>query len=278
MTSFNDLTEVTLGTENRNGALINYSNFQMPSDRMYYFSHAAATNPYANSMVIRRTTAYQGGQPGWVNSALRIDSTANNGTDSFEWGFCSVMSNYGQGENVAIFGQGHRYATAKETWAATFEVIDHTGNDNYPIVAVEVDVAANGPNPNKNRIGIDIVSHRYDKTGAANETYAGVRVNADAPSDGYYRAAFSAGDANNPPIQAQAAYIANTNGWWGYYDKGKKNHGIYLDGQYTDSAICIPAGTKIALERYCQIYLWLNPLTRMIELKSGNRVLQAWQA
>ena len=245
---------------------------------MYRFSHNAASNPYANSMVLSRTTAYQGGTPGWVNSALRINTTVQNGTSSFEWGLCSVLNNYGQGENVAIFGQATRYATGNETWAATFEVRDATGGDDKPIVAMEFDVAANGPNPNRNRLGIDIVSHRYDKGGTACETYAGVRVNADSPSDGYYRSAFSAGDAQNAPIQAQAAYIANTNGWWGYYDKGKKNHGIYLDGQYTDSAICIPAGTKIALERYCQVYLWLNPTTRMIELKSGNRVLQAWQA
>jgi hypothetical protein len=139
------------------------------------FAPSASTDP-SDSVTIVRNANYSGGTVGFVYSNLRVTDTVANGTNSFEWPLLSVLNNYGQGENVAVYGQGNAYTNATNTWAGVFEARDRTGGNTSALVGVEVDNFSNGPDTGNKRVGVDIVGARHDLGGANTEIYAGLRI------------------------------------------------------------------------------------------------------
>lgn len=113
---------------------------------------------------IRRDSSHAGGNPDWVVAALQVDSFVRNaGATNLEWAFLTRMSNYSDtGQNVALYAQGNKYAQG-QTWGAVIEVQDFQaveGNPTSGVVGLELDIDANGPDPNNCRIGIDIALRR----------------------------------------------------------------------------------------------------------------------
>ena len=269
--SFYDLYEVTSSNVDLNGVIADLKTFGIGADDIISFDQTP-TNPYASTMQINRSANYTGGQAGWVNSALRINSAAAASTTSYEWTLCSVMYNSGPGQNVGIYGQGNRMATtALTTWAATLEARDHTETDSGSLVGVEVDVFANGANPNNNRIGVDVIAGKGVSTGAACEAYAGLRIaSVFFSTDGYYRHGISVGDVNQTALNATYGITIKTNGTAGVIDHGTKNVGMYASGSYSESAYRMSTGSWFAFDDTNQIKMRYNAANNCIEFYNGS--------
>lgn len=131
-----------------------------------------ADNPGAqdvHSVRIDRSSNYNGGVFGWLNSALRINSDINGQGVSFEAGLTVAQNNHanvGSGwdttpQHHAVGFQANRYGTAP-IWSLVLEAIDRTGNSD-PVsgqIGIELDITANGTDTNINRQGISIIIGR----------------------------------------------------------------------------------------------------------------------
>lgn len=122
-----------------------------------------------NNAYIRRTANYAGGTPGFVNTALTVQTDVNGvGGTSDEWPFLALLNNHANGgasQNSAAYSQGNKYGTGP-TWGHTIEVIErnHVNNPPFGTTALEVDVSVNGTDNagQGNRSGIDLVIRRFD--------------------------------------------------------------------------------------------------------------------
>lgn len=162
-------------------------------------SISKGTSTDVGSVKITRDASYSGGTPGFVNSALRVESTAGAGATAFEWALTSVMHNYAAvGENVGIYGQGNRYSTGA-TFGGVFESCDMSfGQSPGTQVGAEIDVWANGADSLNQRVGVDVVignaqSIRTGTAGTPPSAHAGVRVGAfygNATTGGRFKHAF----------------------------------------------------------------------------------------
>ncbi|WP_141694051.1 hypothetical protein [Rhizobium lusitanum] len=128
--------------------------------------------------VFRDTSAVVGGTPGITNSALMVDSTAGASTTSIEWAFLAIMNNHSAaGENVAGYFQATKYGQG-QTWSAVFETREDPSATYGALVSVEIDISANGPDPNNVRIGLDLIGARFNDNLAVPDIYAGLRITA----------------------------------------------------------------------------------------------------
>jgi hypothetical protein len=121
------------------------------------------------SFHFRRRANYNGGTPGFVNSAVRVDTFVEGPSgfgspstaSSFEWALTAVVHNYSNaGENVGGYLQGRKHSTGP-TWGATIEVLEMvpTNNPTTGTVALEIDVNCNGTDnapPYGARVGVDL--------------------------------------------------------------------------------------------------------------------------
>lgn len=136
-----------------------------------------ASTDYA-ALEVQRSSDHTGGDVGVVASAIRATTTTAASQTNFEWGITSVLENYSDaGENVAVYAQGNQRSTG-DTWAGVFEVRDftQTANPLPDLVAVEVDVFANGTDNNFSRVGIDVVGGKGVAAGSAPTIGYGVRI------------------------------------------------------------------------------------------------------
>lgn len=136
----------------------------------------------AAAFYFRRNSNYSGGTPGYVNSALRVDSFVSNaGSTSFEWAFTATMNNYSNfGENVAGYFLGRKFALGP-TWGAVSEAVDHTEivDPTTGLVAHEFDITANGTDnaaPYGSRVGLDLAVRKFNPAGADVEASWGFRI------------------------------------------------------------------------------------------------------
>jgi len=150
----------------------------------HYAEAADTTNTDFGNVQIRRDINQSGGTPGFVNSALRVDTHAQNKDQtSFEWATCSVMWNSSAGgENLGLYAQGNKLLTtdnapAGPTWAACLEAVDRTGisNPGTQLVGCEIDCRANGTDNNNTRVVCDLVHTGKDGSGNS-EVFCGLRV------------------------------------------------------------------------------------------------------
>lgn len=88
-----------------------------------------------------------------LKCGMVVDVKTQPTTQTFEWSALFSMSNHAnQGENVACYAKGFKYADGP-TWAGCFEAKDFTGGNAGALYGLEVDVWANGPG-NGSRFGI----------------------------------------------------------------------------------------------------------------------------
>lgn len=113
------------------------------------------------NILFKRSAAYAGGTPGFVNSALRVQTDVTSASAAaYEWSFLSIMNNSATaGNNVAGYLQGNKLTGAGPTWAGVMEARDKSGNPNPTsgLIGLEVDIFADGGDANSERVGIDIV-------------------------------------------------------------------------------------------------------------------------
>lgn len=136
-----------------------------------------------------RTTAYAGGTPGFVNTALTVQTDVNGvaGTSN-EWPLLALLNNHANGgasENTAAYSQGNKYGTAP-TWGHVIELIErnHVNNPPFGSTALEVDMSVNGTDGGVgNRVGVDLVIRRFDMSGGAPAAQAnwGYRIDTTDP-------------------------------------------------------------------------------------------------
>jgi hypothetical protein len=145
---------------------------------------------------VERITSYTGGTPGFVNSALRVDTVIGAGATAYEWAFTSVCNNNATaGQNVGGYLQGIKNSTGP-TWGAVAEVIDTTGvaNPTTGAVALEVDMTVNGTDSGFNRIGINIANRRWNTSGASSQGGYGLLINSGALTTGSWVTAIAIQD------------------------------------------------------------------------------------
>jgi hypothetical protein len=180
-------------------------------------SNTSGSSTDFGTQVISRTVDYTGGTPGFVCSALRVDTYVNStSANAYEWAITGVVHNQSlNGENVGIYGQGNKLATAcGPTWGGTIQVIEQvpTNNPTTGTVGLEVDCNSNGTDNNGNRVGIDVVCARQNLSGTATTTAFGVRVqNNNDGSNSLIENAFSAYNCQ-VSVAFDCAYATVTSG------------------------------------------------------------------
>jgi hypothetical protein len=137
------------------------------------FRKATATATDGNNVLISRDAQFTGGTVGFTNSALNVECNAVAGITSNELCGLFRIANAGTmadgSMNVALYSQAVRQAGATgSTWAGTIEVIDrgNTGAATGPLIGLEIDVRANGPDSGLNRGILQLVGTKDDTGGA----------------------------------------------------------------------------------------------------------------
>jgi len=251
--SFGDLSEVTDSTITRGtDNAVNQRLFLLDTDDYIVFSQpSTAGHKFSNTLHVKRTADYTGGQAGWVNSAIYAKTDVSAGATSFEWAVVGWVHSAGSGENVGVYGKGSRSATGGGTiWGMVAESNQgkngYTGNQ----VGMEVDIWCSGATPSGNlRIGVDVVvgvglngdNLLVDMTGATKPTADyGIRVNSYGNLDTEGAFLFGVGVGNpkgGQNVDCDYAFAAQTDGLVGFFDKGgSKAVGFYANGTYSGSA------------------------------------------
>ena len=222
----------------------------------------ANADALANTLSINREANYTGGEKGWVNSALRLDTYARDGTASFEWTITGVSHNYANvdtsapdpddwviPENVGGYFQGNQHGTSG-TWGGVFEVCDHrdrmTQSGDFPTWGSEIDCWTNQADPMNLRRGLVIVAGNKKQVRDGNDTpgdLAIVGAGLDIQSYGGFtdNALHSIGVVVNG-VQ-QSAFVANIFGQRGFEVLG--TYGIGLD----TSGATLTSGTAVRMEQ-----------------------------
>lgn len=126
----------------------------------------------------RDASSLTGGTPGYVNTALTVDTDAGAGETAFEWNALFMIHNHADaGENVAAFFQATKYGQG-QTWGGCFETREVPGATYGALVGIENALSANGPDPSGIRVIADVIGARYDDNQAIPTFTYGVRVNA----------------------------------------------------------------------------------------------------
>jgi hypothetical protein len=235
----------------------------------------SASSSDISDFAVRRNANYVGGTPGFVNSALRVDTYVAAQATNFEWGITSTLHNTATaGENVAIYGQGLKSSGAGPTWAGVFEARDTSGNANSTtgLIGLEVDVFANGTDTHNARIGADIVCGIGVGATDAPTIYAGIRV---GPQNGVSTNAtfFNGLLFDNTAIASAGINFSNVNGPVGIAFSGELQIGIDLSTVNTSvAAIKVGGGKKLAFDDLSTVYL--SESSGSLTLTGGRLILQ----
>lgn len=238
-----------------------------------------APNPTSSSLYLTRNANYSGGTPGYVNSALFVDTNVAAGGTSFEWGITSRLTNYSNaGENVGGYLQGNKFASGP-TWGGVAEVCDMTNINTTATsgaaVGLEVDVWCNGDDNFERRIGIDVVvsNAQFIRSGGTNSgigkgvAYDGIRILAQSNNNALGEFKFGL----NILSSTQAGIINQATGVWGIRHTGNYQVGIDLSGSNNaDSAIRIKANDWIALDAFSAVKLRYNSSNGYIEFFNNS--------
>ena len=128
------------------------------------------------SFEINRQALYDGGTVGWVNSAIRADTTVGPNVLAYEWSILGrIESASTTSQAVGIYGQATATAPNVTVWGGVSEARDGTGPNGTPgasaiVVGHEVDTVGG-----KRSVGIDVVavSPPDDSTGISIESKRG---------------------------------------------------------------------------------------------------------
>lgn len=119
-----------------------------------------------------------------VASTLAVQATTNAGTTAQEWAFLTALENYATGgAGVAITGYVNKRSSGN-SWGAIIGVTDlySTTTAVGTSVCLEMDLGANGTDPNSSRVGIDMGV--ANKGGAFTEWGIGIRLGVQGAAQG----------------------------------------------------------------------------------------------
>lgn len=250
---------------------------------------------------IDRIANYSGGTPGNVCSGIHVyTNVSNNAAVNFEWAGTFVMDNAGQGQNVAVYGQGNRKAvsavTIGGTFAGVFEARDFTqeANPSTGLIGLEVDVFANDTDTNLRRVGIDLVSGKGVGAGSAAVVGYGLRIGptgGDPSSSSFTNPIFIYGKKTNGiNIQGETTgtsiSVSSTGSAFGLAIAGDTSNsqihltgtgarGVFIGGTYSSGvALRLTTGNAIALEATDSIKIRHNGTA--VEFLNGVTVRQSF--
>ena len=142
---------------------------------------------YAN-FFFQRLANYYRGTPGYVNADVRVKTEVTNQySEAYEWNLLAELVNYANlGQNCAFYSRAQKFADGS-TWAATFEVRQDTleATQVGSLLGIEVDVVANGLDPQLNRRGIDVLmfaNSSVDPSPDGNSYGYGININSEGGS------------------------------------------------------------------------------------------------
>ncbi|MFD1990099.1 hypothetical protein ACFSGI_09025 [Paenibacillus nicotianae] len=229
--------------------------------------YVSSPNP---TMILRRNAQFNGGTPGFTNSAMTTYTTVGKNVTSFEWGITSCLYNSADaGENTSIYGKSVKYSTGP-TFAGVFEARDGTGNSTSgALIGLEVDVFCNGSDTGS-RVGIDIVVGKGVDANASGVASVGLRIgpqNGDNRNGSFATGILTAGNFTNA-INIGGGSVR------GITLTGSFAVGIDTSsGTFSSEAIRMGANQKFSFESTGSIYMSYNSSNGYIEFfRSGNRV------
>jgi hypothetical protein len=237
-------------------------------------------NEYAE-LQLNKTFNYSGGTAGNVCSTQIVNTSVSSDVTNFVWGITSILNNSANGgQNVAIYGQGNRIANIGPVWGGVFEARDKTNTDGTGkngTVGIEVDVFANGSDPLKNRIGVDVVSGKGVDAGTTCRATTGVRVGAvyNDISSGTWDIGFYSTAAVSQDFLAQSSSFS------AFQATGTNTYGVVLNGTHqigfdtstaniTSKAIRIAANQQIALDATGTITMEYSSTSNAILFKNNG--------
>lgn len=229
---------------------------------------AGATGADAADVFINRTANYSGGTNGYVNAALKLETTVSAGVQSFEWPLTSIVDNAGTsadgGNAVGGYLQGIKRSTGA-TWASTFELIDKTTNPTTSTVGSEIDVNATGSDNNGMRVVADLFCGADSGTGVI--CGYGERINAktnttigtglqfngafgngiNLSGGSYLSNAIVLGDTNHLAVDSLGTdYLFHSGGVLYYHTSGGNVASISGSGQVAGSSLSTPGSVSAA--------------------------------
>lgn len=124
-------------------------------------NYSTSSTDYAGFELVRNA-AHTGGSSAFVASNLLARTVTGANVTNNEWAATFILDNHTPAPvagHVAMYAQGNKYTGAGLTWAAVAEARDRSGDANPTsgLVAIEVDVFADGTDNNDQRVGIDLV-------------------------------------------------------------------------------------------------------------------------
>lgn len=224
----------------------------------------ASSTDFADLMVERKAN-YTGGTAGFVNSAFRAETTVSQGATAFEWGIVSVLENYavGTGENCAAYNVARKRADGS-TWALVTELRDFTTNPATASVAQEFDMFANGSDTSHNRVLLDLVIGKNDKSGVAPDVGYGIRI---TPQDQNLANMGKLFEAIH--VQGKIGTVLRAEGTGDFLikDVGNRTIGIDLiEGVYGAAAIRIASNAQVTLDSTGSVFLRYNSTVARTEI------------
>jgi len=190
-----------------------------------------------------------------------VSSTVIAASTNYEYGIASYLDTYAASSyNIAGYFEANKRAVGSVE-AGTFVAKDHTAvaNPTGAMHALLATISANGNDGFLTRFGLEIVGGRVNTLGAVANINSGIRIGAVASDTAgmYY--------TNGIELRndMQSAIKINTSGpntsygikfetatpiGIGMYDGAAGGIGLYMPGTYTNAAIMLKAGQKIAFE------------------------------
>ena len=224
--------------------------------------------------LFQRHAQYQGGQPGWVNSAVKTYTLVGPDCATFEWGNFSLLENWSKsGENVAQYAQAKAMAKGV-TWAGCFEVRDDGGKAEG-LWGIEVDTMANGTDNWRTRYGVVSVIGKAIPSEVAPLGYAGFVSGAIAQTatSGQWSAGYTCEIARDACYASESSCTADVF----LAPKGKHIVGLDCSQGEIQQPIRIKAGQRITLEETGQIAIRFNPITFAVEFLNGDLVMHSFK-
>lgn len=142
---------------------------------------------YAN-FFFQRLANYYRGTPGYVNAGVRVKTEVTNQySEAYEWSLLTELVNYANlGQNCAFYSRAQKFADGP-TWAAALEVRQDTleATQVGGLLGIEINVVANGLDPQLNRRGIDVLmlaNSSVDPSPDGNSYGYGININSEGGS------------------------------------------------------------------------------------------------